>query len=141
MGWPMMFFHNQSRALSVTSVTSYRRAQLVHKVEARTTFTIPLALGIFLLGAASGGLLTHLRWMAVAARIREQMAEQLGDALHAKRRLARVDWGGQSKTDRVVSQTAVASIREAERSESRSARLHANEATASPGTDRAAART
>jgi hypothetical protein len=67
--------------------------------------SIPLALGIFLLGGASGASLAHLGWIAAARRIREQMTEQLGTALYAKRRLAEPNRG--YKTDGTTDSAAI----------------------------------
>jgi hypothetical protein len=70
--------------------------------------SIPLASGIFLVGAASGGLLAHLRWIAVAWHIRKEITEQLETALYAKRRLAESNRG--YKTDTTTDLAAIRTI-------------------------------
>ena len=62
------------------------------------TLSVLLACGLFLLGAASGGLLTHLKWRAVAQHIREEMTGQPGTALYDEKRLMNADRDSQTHT-------------------------------------------
>jgi hypothetical protein len=50
-------------------------------------FTMPLATSLFLLGAASGGLLVSLRFAPLRERIRAQATEDLQRALFRKYRM------------------------------------------------------
>ena len=49
-------------------------------------FTTPVAISIFLLGAASGALLVSLRYVALRNRLHEEAAEDLRRALFRRRR-------------------------------------------------------
>ena len=49
-------------------------------------FTTPLAVSVFLLGAASGSLLVSLRYVALRNRIQAEATEDLRRALFRKRR-------------------------------------------------------
>jgi hypothetical protein len=51
-------------------------------------FNVPLAISVFLLGAASGALLVSLRRVALRNRIRTEVAEDLRRALFRKGRPA-----------------------------------------------------
>jgi len=86
--------------------------------------SIPLASGAFLLGAASGGLLAHLRWIAVAQHIREQMTEQLGTVLYVNRKIAEPNGG--YKTGGTTDSGAIRTVVEKKESEIAQTRAEIN---------------
>jgi len=92
-------FSTASRAYWGDSCHIILPVNLLHtQTRHKVTFSVPLASGIFLSGAASGGLLVYIRWKAVAKQVREEMTGELEAALHAKRRVEQRDCGYEARS-------------------------------------------
>jgi hypothetical protein len=72
---------------------------MLAKVEVAMLFTTPLAISVFLLGAASGALLVTLRYLAFRNRIHSEVAEDLRRALFRKQRERTSDGRGVSAAE------------------------------------------